>query len=147
MTPLDIAKTQVGVQEEPKNSNWGPQIKNYLRAAAILSPAPWCVAFVVWCCRQAGIKQDRIPTTASSTFLLNWAKEKGKIVRDPQPGDIFLLLRKGGSTAFHCGFVQQAGRLAFRTVEGNSNDQGSAEGYEVCMRNRSRLGRVAFLRI
>ena len=147
MTPLEIAKTQIGVEEEPRNSNWGPVVKNYLRAGAILAPAPWCMAFVVWCFRQAGVKADKLPTTASCTFLLNWAREKGKIVRDPKPGDILLMLRKGDKTAFHTGIVQQVGRLSVRTIEGNSNESGSPEGYQVVERNRSRLGRVAFVRI
>ena len=143
---LEIATTQVGVEEEPRNSNWGPEIRNYLRAGAILSPAPWCMAFVVWCYRQAGISQNRLPTTASCTFLLNWARENGKIVKDPQPGDIFLLLRKGGHTSFHTGIVRNVSKLWYGTVEGNSNDQGSPEGYAVVKRTRMRRN-VVFVRI
>lgn len=149
-SPLEIALGQalIGVQEEPRNSNWGPQVKQYLRAGGILSPAPWCCAFVVWCFRQAGIGSKTLPTTASCSFLLGWARENGKIVKDPQPGDIFLLLRKGGNSAFHTGLVRNVSKLYFGTVEGNSNASGSSEGYAVVQRTRSRiLNRVAFVRI
>lgn len=141
--PLDIALSQVGVEEEPHGSNWGTKVKEYLAAAGITVPAPWCMAFVVWCFKHA---QHVFPVTASCTFLLNWAKEKKCIVADPQPGDIFLLLRAGGKSAFHTGFVTSVGSLFFGTVEGNSNSFGSPEGYEVIRRKRLRRN-VAFVRI
>lgn len=141
---LEVALSQVGVEEEPRGSNWGARVKEYLRSAGITSPAPWCMAFVFWCHKIAGVK---MPKTASCTFLLNWAREKGKIVKEPQPGDIFLLLRKGGNTAFHAGIVRNVSKLYYGTVEGNSNDAGSAEGYEVCIRTRRRIfASVAFVR-
>jgi hypothetical protein len=145
---LDVALTQVGVQEVPKNSNWGPRVKEYLRIAGISVPAPWCMAFVVWCHRIAGVIPADLPKTASCTYLLNWAKEAGKLTKQPRPGDIFLLLRPGGKTSFHTGIVRNVSPLWFGTVEGNSNDAGSAEGYEVCKRTRRRvLSRVAFVRV
>jgi hypothetical protein len=144
---LDIALTQVGVQEDPRGSNWGPRVKEYLRVAGINVPAPWCMAFVVWCHRIAGASIKQLPVTASCTYLLNWAKEQGKLTKQPRPGDIFLLLRPGGKTAFHTGVVRNVSKLWFGTVEGNSNDAGSAEGYEVVRRTRQRLARVAFVRI
>ena len=147
-TPLEIAKTQIGVTEDPIGSNWGTKVREYLAAVSILSPAPWCAAFVVWCFRQASLNAQVIPSSGSTTFLLNWAREKGKIVTKPQPGDVFLLLRAGRQTAFHCGIVGGVGMLYFYTVEGNSNNNGSVEGYEV-VRHRRRLlfNRVAFLRL
>lgn len=144
-TPLDIAVSQLGVEESPRNSNWGPKIKDYLAAGGCFAPAPWCVAFLVWCFRHAESKA--CPLTASSTFLLNWGRERGKLVKQPQPGDVFLLLRPDKKNAFHAGFVRSVGKLTFATVEGNSNSTGSSEGYAVVSRTRSRLGRVAFVRV
>jgi hypothetical protein len=145
---LNIALSQVGVQEEPKNSNWGPRVCEYLKIAGINVPAPWCMAFVVWCHRFAGVDRKQLPVTASCTYLLNWAREQGKLTKQPRPGDIFLLLRPGGKTSFHTGIIRNVSPLYFGTVEGNSNDAGSAEGYEVCRRTRRRvLARVAFVRI
>ncbi len=147
-TPLEIAKSQIGVEEQPIGSNWGAKVREYLAAVSILSPAPWCAAFVVWCFRQADLNGQVIPSSGSTTFLLNWAKEKKRIVKTPQVGDVFLLLRRGGTHAFHCGIVAGVGTLFFWTVEGNSNNNGSAEGYEV-VRHRRRLlfNRIAFLRL
>lgn len=144
---LTIAQSQVGVEERPRNSNWGPEVKQYLRSGGIAVPAPWCMAFVVWCHRMAGIKGKSLPTTASCSFLLNWARENGRLVKDPQPGDIFLLLRRGGHTSFHTGIVRNVSKFWYGTVEGNSNASGSPEGYAIVQRTRSRLARVAFVRI
>lgn len=147
MSVLDIAKSQIGVSEDPKGSNWGERVKEYLAEVHVHSPAPWCCAFLVWCFRHAGFGSGKLPTTASCTFLLNWAREQGRLVKSPQPGDIFLLLRPGGKTAFHTGIVTSVGKLTLGTIEGNSNASGSPEGYEVVARTRSRLSRVAYVRI
>lgn len=145
---LNLAKTQIGVQEIPKGSNWGDKVKEYLAAVNIGSPAPWCCAFVVWCFRHCQKDKTVIPTTGSCTFLLNWAKEQGKLVKQPRPGDVFLLLRPGGKSAFHTGLVSSVGALTFGTIEGNSNPGGSPEGYEVVARVRRKvLASVAFLRL
>jgi hypothetical protein len=147
--PLSIARIELDkrVEEEPRNSNWGPKVKEYLATAGVTTPAPWCMAFVVWCFRKAEVLNDKLPTTASCTFLLNWAREKGKLVKQPQPGDIFLLLRPGGRTAFHTGIIRSVSPLTVGTIEGNSNSSGSPEGFAVVARNRSRHVRIAYVRI
>lgn len=144
---LEIAKSQIGVSEEPKGSNWGPKIKEYLRYANVHSPAPWCVAFARWCFKQAHFTDEQFPVTASSTFLLNWAKEQGRLHKDPQPGDLFLLLKPSGTSAFHTGIVESVGKFTVGTIEGNSNSVGSPEGYEVVRRMRNKLWRIAFVRL
>lgn len=145
---LTIAQSQVGVEEDPRGSNWGPRVREYLKKAGINVPAPWCMAFVVWCHRIAGVSPKVLPVTASCTYLLNWAREQGKLTKQPQPGDIFLLLRPGGKTSFHTGIVRNVSALYFGTVEGNSNASGSPEGYAVVQRTRRRvLANVAFVRL
>lgn len=142
-TVLDIALSQVGVEEEPHGSNWGVKVKEYLACVGIQTPAPWCMAFVVWCLNRAGDRTH--PNTASCSFMLNWCKERGKVVKSPQPGDIFLLVRPNGA-AFHTGFVTIPGALFFYTVEGNSNSSGSPEGFQVVRRKRLRRN-VVFVRM
>jgi hypothetical protein len=97
----------------------------------------------------AGFDKDDLPTTASCSLLLGWAREQGKIVKTPREGDIFLLLRRGGHTSFHTGIVRNVSRFYFGTVEGNSNTQGSPEGYAVVKRTRHKWWphKVAFVRI
>ncbi len=86
-----------------------------------------------------------LPLTASysTSQLRKNAKRKGILLtgaevtagKRPPPGAIFL--QKGGKTGWrHTGIVLRSGAETFQTVEGNTNDEGSAEGYEVCRRAR-----------
>ena len=56
------------------------------------------------------------------------------------PGDIFLN-RKTSTDWTHTGIVTEVGDGWFRTIEGNTNDEGSREGYEACARTRGFKGR------
>jgi hypothetical protein len=51
------------------------------------------------------------------------------------PGSIFLNRRVGGDWV-HTGIVTGAAADTFETIEGNTNDAGDREGYEVCRRVR-----------
>lgn len=53
-----------------------------------------------------------------------------------RPGDIFLN-RRTDIDWTHTGIVTSVQKDYFRTIEGNSNDNGSREGYEVCTQVRS----------
>ena len=53
-------------------------------------------------------------------------------VTKPKPGDIFIMIFKDGSG--HCGFVERVEGDKIFTIEGNSNKDGSTNGYEVCRR-------------
>jgi len=43
---LEVAKTQLGVEESPRGSNWGFSVQVYLKSVGITFPASWCMAFV-----------------------------------------------------------------------------------------------------
>lgn len=51
------------------------------------------------------------------------------------PGSIFLV-RRTATDWVHTGLVSEATDTVIRTIEGNTNDDGSREGYEVCARSR-----------
>lgn len=135
---LDIARTQLGKQEEPRGSNWGPHVKKYLSSVGIVQPAPWCMAFVYWCFQEAAkLLSVRNPLLRTGRVALQWEFRKATYsVSHPQPGDLFIMLNKDGTG--HIGFVlavDHAGNVAgfiIQTVEGNSNDEGEREGFEVC---------------
>ena len=46
------------------------------------------------------------------------------------------LVRRTPTDWTHVGFVSDASASSFATVEGNTNDDGDREGYEVCARRR-----------
>ncbi len=52
-----------------------------------------------------------------------------------KPGYLFLV-RKTNNNWAHIGIVEAVQGEAMLTIEGNTNDSGSAEGFEVCRRTR-----------
>ncbi len=84
-----------------------------------------------------------IKTSFSCDFLAATAKEIGiflgesKIENRAQitSGSLFLN-RRTPTDWVHTGIVVQAKNDFFHTIEGNTNDEGSREGYELCKRIR-----------
>lgn len=143
---LEVALTQLGVQEVPKGSNKGPQVDVYLKSVGINFPASWCMAFVYWSFNEAAISMS-IPNMLAKTggVLDQWNKRKAKYsVSNPKPGDIFIMDFGGGKG--HTGIVKRVDKKNIYTVEGNSNDEGSREGHEVCERLRSLTSIKGYLR-
>lgn len=132
---MHIALNQIGVHEQPEGSNWGPEIKKYLKTVGITFPASWCMAFVNWCVNETG-NPNKLFNSAS--VLTTWQKtNKSLRVTKPQPGDIFIMNFKNG--AGHTGFVTDVKEGRIYTVEGNSNKDGSREGKMVCRKPNGRL--------
>lgn len=76
-----------------------------------------------------------LPATASCDVLLEYARKHGLLRSAPEPGDVFLLMR-AEHDAIHTGFVTELLADGYRTIEGNTNDDGSANGYCVLRRTR-----------
>ena len=88
-----------------------------------------------------------ITGSVSCDSLAAQAREAGLLVRDSElrngkvtigkmsTASIFLV-RRTNSDWTHAGLVTAFDKGMFRTIEGNTNDEGSHEGYEVCTRLR-----------
>lgn len=145
---LEIAISQIGVQEEPKGSNRGPQVDKYIKSVG-LDPKgkhAWCAAFVYWCFQQAAERMGRQnPLHKTGSVLMQWKMRKDKFrVLTPQPGDIGVM--DYGKGVGHMFIVEKAHLETTENVEGNTNDEGSREGYEVCRRQRPRSKILGYLR-
>jgi len=105
--------------------------------------SPWCASFVYYVGSNAlGSVRWPLPRTASCDELLK-AGRRAAIVKDaPTKGAVFLVLNpKNPDDAVHTGFVQVAfERGAFRSIEGNSNDDGGREGVAVVSNLRGQIG-------
>ena len=128
----------LGVHEEPKGSNDGPWVRKYLRAAGIGFPAPWCAAFVTYLLKQCGYKD--FPNRPASVLMWSrWVEAKEKNVAEPKRGDLIYFLNANGTG--HIGIVlERRADGTCRTIEANTNDEGSREGFEVCRRVRPLKG-------
>jgi cell wall-associated NlpC family hydrolase len=116
---LAIAKSQLGVTEQPPGSNDGPQISMYRSAVAgSYAGAPWCAYFVSWCAAKAGAPLGSEGQGLGSVAeITDWAKSTGRFTETPQPGDLILFGTE------HVGIVESVnpdGTLT--TVEGNTSN-------------------------
>lgn len=147
---LEIAISQLGVCEQPKGSNGGPQVTQYLKSVGLGAGYAWCMAFVHWCVARAseeqGIKNPLLKTAGvmmqyNGTVLRKLPKTSSSV----KPGDIFIMQFAHGTG--HTGFVKEVKKGYIVTVEGNTNDDGSREGYEVAERERPLSSIYGFIQL
>lgn len=91
---LEYALTEAkeGVFEDPPQSNRGPRIDEYQTGRGALGQA-WCLKFVHWCYSQASTRlgvTNPLPKVFLVRAFMDWARKDGKVVTDPQPGDIIV---------------------------------------------------------
>lgn len=144
---LEIAQTQIGVQEAPGHKNTGKDVEKYLASVGLSPGFSWCMAFVYWCHIQACEAMGRKVLMFRTGGVLEQARQgKEKYGHaTPKPGDVFIM--DYGKGQGHTGIVEKVNADGtVSTIEGNTNDDGSREGYEVCRRVRSCLKIKIFLR-
>jgi hypothetical protein len=152
MTPLaekslQFAKTQLGVCEIPKGSNAGPHVEGYLRSVGLGKGYAWCMAFVYWNVQTAtDVLSVKNPLKKTAGVMDQWNYLDNKKSAIPEVGDIFIM--DFGKGLGHTGFVEKLlPNGKFQTIEGNTNDDGSREGYEVARRIRTVSQMKGFIRI
>jgi hypothetical protein len=154
---IDIARTQIGVSEQPPGSNRGPEVDAYLRAAG-LNPRgnhAWCAAFVYWVFLRAAATLGApapLPQTAGVQAMWRGIGERQRLrIRpaearaDPglvEPGMLFFLAFAGGLG--HVGLVTGVHDGQLTTIEGNTGQvSGSREGTGVFQRTQRRVADVS----
>lgn len=133
-TPLEIG-----------GQNRGPWVRLYMDGNE--GPDwPWCAGFASFILKQACQTLEvalPIETSVSCDVLAGEAKQKGIFLTEAKasnrklirPGSLFLASRTETDWV-HTGIVVKADEAVFQTIEGNTNDDGGREGYEVCKRIR-----------
>lgn len=132
-------------------ANEGPWVRFYMRGKegqAFL----WCAGFACTVIRQASeaLQQNTsVAFTMSCDSLAQAAKAQERflsgrsVVGNPsdaakiQPGSLFLIQNKNNQNDYiHTGLVIAADHDSFTTIEGNTNQEGGSNGFEVCRRER-----------
>ena len=145
---LQTAQNQIGESEQPKGTNSGPMVNEYLRSVGLSPGYAWCQAFVYWCYATAAKKTGRQnPVVRTAGVQHCWKHTvnslkllKADAIKNPEKiraGDQFILFYAGQTG--HTGLVERVERRSdddkvkwiIHTIEGNSNNTGSREGYEV----------------
>lgn len=143
---LLAAVAELGVREQPDGSNGGPHVDVYTGKWRV----PWCALFASWAIRHGLDRYHAFPPhrgLASVAKIARWASENGAVIGEPayrdavpdvldvgtladgspplapQPGDLFLMLRAGGTGVDvgrgHTGFVLAVEQRTILTIAGN----------------------------
>ncbi|MEJ2258733.1 MAG: peptidoglycan-binding domain-containing protein [Woeseiaceae bacterium] len=134
--------------------NCGPWVRLYCKGNDGLSWA-WCAGFVTLVMQQAYFyRQEKPPIEGSvscdslaaqakraNLFVSRSDLSSGRTDWDALGACCIFLRRRTTTDWTHTGFAMsghgQGRQIVFSTIEGNTNDEGSREGFEACRRTRS----------
>lgn len=136
-TVLDLAASQVGYKEGFSNGHYNNHNK-YAPAVPGLEWAqdqPWCDVFVSWCFYKAGQQLPSGVISASVAASRDAWKKAGRFSQYPAVGAHAIY---GADGSQHTGLVYKYDKDYIYTIEGNTNDDGSAEGNGVYRKKRLR---------
>lgn len=128
---LARAKAQVGVREIG-SSNTGKMVRLFQSYTTLTGTGwPWCAAFDAYsingACAECKTPDVWLPS-ADCDALLQWARKRDLLRTEPAPGFAFLVMATG-SDATHTGLCcELLGGGRFGSFEGNTNNDGSANG-------------------
>ena len=125
--------------------NAGPWVRLYMEGNQGDAWA-WCAGFVTFLMKQAeafSTLKRPIPGSPSCDTLAAQAQKAGCFVSEADlkskgrpPAACVFLVRRTATDWVHTGLVTRFEDAAIRTIEGNTNDSGSREGFEAIQRAR-----------
>ena len=131
---IDRAKSQIGVCENPPNSNNVIYNTWYYGHPVSGASYPWCAVFISWLFKA---EQSLCIKTASCVQMLEWFEKRGQIVKTPQAGDIvFFKYSTNNRRTNHVGLVVSYDGKTINTIEGNTSTTSQDNGGKVMQRNR-----------
>ena len=136
---LTIAQSQLGIKENPPNSNRVKFNTAYYGQEVSGSAYPWCCAFVWWVFREAGASRLFYggKKTASCSTLLGF--HKAQAVRENYlPGDIIFFNFDGKRNTQHVGICEGWDGRYITTIDGNTAPTNEANGGAVMRRRRAK---------
>lgn len=153
---LVVAYAQQHLEAAPREfkQNEGTWVRAYMDGHEG-APWAWCLGFVQTVFDQAAFTKG---VTLKSYMPFSYGcddmgryglkhknlienKDLGSRASQIEPGDIFLNVKKERIDWTHTGIVVKRDGDWIETIEGNTNDEGSREGYEVCARTRNFMTR------
>lgn len=142
---VEVASAHLAQQpREAGGDNKGPWVRHYCRGYEVA----WCQGFASSMWLQASTGETPLDLVLDGIWCLyvprmvTEAKAKEKFIsgdngRNVPAGSMFFV--RGGSAGYvHVGIVTRDHGDTFETIEGNTNHEGGANGYEVCRRIRRR---------
>jgi len=142
---LEVAISQIGVEEDKLHTNHGEAVKYQIAAGLPKGGGfAWCQSFVYWCGLQAYGETNPIPKTGGVLDCWNKLPKTKKILKANlkvdmiKPGSQFFL--DEGKGLGHTGIIESVdANGTLHTIEGNSNNTGSRDGYQVCRQSKRKI--------
>jgi len=145
---LDVAIKYIGTQEDAAHTNHGAQVTKWEMEAGLPSGGyAWCQSFVYGCGDEAYGPANPVPKTAGVMACWNMAvasptldtiSKEDATAENILPGFQGILnLGHGEGHTFVVESVDADGTL--HTIEGNSNEDGGRDGFEVCRHSKRHL--------
>jgi surface antigen len=133
---IDIAKKYVGQMEKPNNGGFVDALfEAKMKATGWQIGWAWCASFAKLCFKEAGKDIKVFNPSALETFK-NAQKYNVPISDKPDVGSV-VIFQHGNSWQGHTGIVTEVvDEKHFKTIEGNTNNDGSREGNAVCEKTR-----------
>lgn len=141
---LAVAASQVGIRT-------GETYWDYVMGSGYRngSATPWCACFVSWVFHRAGAKCAGLPAASCTYGIYPRAVQARAVVPTgkARPGDVILFnFDRNESDAEHVGIIEEVRDGYFRTIEGNTNAQGSSTGGQVARKVRPKSNTFAIVR-
>lgn len=145
---LSAAFVLNGVSEQGKD-NHGQMVELMLKGVGLEAGEPWCAAYVhhigYWAAYDPIQKRSAwpLPATGACAELGAFAAKRQALVTTPEIGDVFLMYfpehQRFAHTGFVIGILDDGPVPVLLTIEGNTNTDGSRNGWEVAIRTTRRL--------
>jgi hypothetical protein len=161
-----VAEKDLEAHESPRGSNRGGEIAKFFKADDYTPPGAdegyaWCAAAVdFWVQEFLRLPAARTlfghitpPRTAAAFVLVTWGTQQGCLVFGPAKCAYGKLWPQRGDIVVyefsHCGVIADvdADQRSFHAIEGNTDSEGSREGWEVARRRRTFNSVRAFIRL
>lgn len=147
---IAAANAFIGFAEQG-GDNRGQVVERFLAEVNQPPGAPWCAAFLYHVGYHSQFDHTTrrstwpLPATASCEALAQYADSRGVLERQPATGDVFLLYSRVLGRFAHTGIVVaiEPRRPGVRdvhlclTIEGNTNDDGSRDGFATLRKVRT----------
>lgn len=145
---LVVAYARQHLKQHPREiggPNSGPWVRLYMDGNEG-APWAWCAGFACFVLKQAtktaGVAMPIVPSFGVDQLAFS-AKDRDRFIkgtsqnrRKVRPGALFLSAKDVPNDWSHVGIFVSASGESFTSIEGNTNDEGSFEGFEVCTRIR-----------
>ncbi len=136
---LEIARSQIGIKEEPPNSNNVKFNTAYYERTVSGGGYAWCAVFVWWVFQQAGAAQLYYGGKKTAYCPTLESYHRGQAVSgDYRPGDIIFFNFNGKKNAQHVGICESWDGRQIITVDGNTAPSSEANGGAVMRRKRDK---------